>query len=78
MRSGVFANYKPSNPHFLNTDESRVFFNLLRMNYENMALFTFSRHERKDIIHRILEYFRIHLNRLPEIKSLEILHEVFG
>jgi DNA repair protein RecO (recombination protein O) len=78
MRSGVFASYKPTHPHFLNPDESRVFFNLLRMNYENMALFTFSRHERKDIIYRILEYYRIHLNRLPEIKSLEILHEVFG
>ena len=78
MRSGVFTNYKPAHPHFLNPDESRVFFNLLRMNYENMALFTFSRHERKDIIYRILEYYRIHLNRLPEIKSLEILHEVFG
>ena len=78
MRSGVFTHYKPAHPHFLNPDESRVFFNLLRMNYENMALFTFSRHQRKEIILRILEYFRIHLNRLPEIKSLEILHEVFG
>ena len=78
MRNGVFASDKPAHPHFLNPDESQVFFNLLRMNYENMALFTFSRHQRKDIIFRILEYYRIHLNRLPEIKSLEILHEVFG
>jgi len=78
LRNGAFANHKPAHVHFLNPDESEVFFNLLRMNYENMALFTFSRHERKDIIVRILEYYRIHLNRLPEIKSLEILHEVFG
>ena len=78
LRSGVFVPCKPVHPHFLNPDESQVFFNLLRMNYENMALFTFSRHERKNIIHRILEYYRIHLSRLPEIKSLEILHEVFG
>ena len=78
LQNGVFAAYKPAHPHFLNPDDSQVFFNLLRMNYENMTLFTFSRHERKDIISRILEYYRIHLNRLPEIKSLEILHEVFG
>ena len=78
MRSGGFALYKPDHVHFLNPDESQVFFNLLRMNYENMALFTFSRHQRKDIILRILEYYRIHLNRMFEIKSLEILHEVFG
>jgi DNA repair protein RecO (recombination protein O) len=78
LQNGVFVAYKPASVQFLNPDESRVFFNLLRMNYENMALFAFSRHERKDIIYRILEYYRIHLNRLPEIKSLEILHEVFG
>ena len=78
LQNGVFTAYKPFHPHFLNPDDSQVFFNLLRMNYENMVLFTFSRHERKDIILRILEYYRIHLNRLPEIKSLEILHEVFG
>ena len=78
LRNGIFVNHKPAHVHFLNPDESEVFFNLLRMNYENMALFSFSRYERKDIIYRILEYYRIHLNRLPEIKSLEILHEVFG
>jgi DNA repair protein RecO (recombination protein O) len=78
LQNGVFVAYKPASAHFLNPDESRLFFNLLRMKYENMALFSFSRHERKDIIYRILEYYRIHLNRLPEIKSLEILHEVFG
>ncbi|MDR1527145.1 MAG: DNA repair protein RecO [Dysgonamonadaceae bacterium] len=78
LQNGVFVAYRPASVHFLNPDESQVFFNLLRMNYENMALFSFSRHERKDIIYRILEYYRIHLNRLPEIKSLEILHEVFG
>jgi len=78
LMNGVFVSFKPAHSHFLTPDESRTFFNLLRMNYENMALFAFSRHERKDIIARILEYYRIHLTRLPEIKSLEILHEVFG
>jgi DNA repair protein RecO (recombination protein O) len=78
LQNGVFTLNKPVSAHFLNPDESRIFFNLLRMNYQNMALFAFSRHDRKDIISHILEYYRIHLHRLPEIKSLEILHEVFG
>jgi len=78
MQNGVFVQYKPHHIHFLNPDESEVFYHLLRMTYENMGGFSFSRHERQAILNRILEYYRIHLNSLPEIKSLEILHEVFG
>ncbi|GHT11779.1 DNA repair protein RecO [Bacteroidia bacterium] len=77
MQNGVFVSYKPTHPHFLNPDESLVFSNLLRMNYENMSTFRFSRIERKAIINRMLEYYRLHLANFPEIKSLEILHEVF-
>jgi DNA repair protein RecO (recombination protein O) len=78
MQNGVFTLYKPAHIHFLNPDESEVFSLLLRMNYENMHTFRFSRHERKSIIYRILEYYRLHLTHFPDLNSLEILHEVFG
>ncbi|MDR2056834.1 MAG: DNA repair protein RecO [Dysgonamonadaceae bacterium] len=78
MQNGVFTLYKPSHIHFLNPDESESFSLLLRMNYENMILFRFSRHERKNIIYRILEYYRLHLTNFSDLKSLEILHEIFG
>ena len=78
MQDGVFTNYKPLDTHFLNPNESKVFHLLLRMNYENMHVFRFSRHERKEIVCKILEYYRFHLSHLSEIKSLEVLHEVFG
>jgi DNA repair protein RecO (recombination protein O) len=78
MQNGIFVRYKPAHVHFLNPDESEVFFSLLRMSYENMWHFKLSGKVRKEIIIRILEYYRLHLNHFPEIKSLEILHEVFG
>jgi DNA repair protein RecO (recombination protein O) len=77
LQNGVFVSYKPLHPHFLNPDESLVFSNLLRMTYENMNAFRFSRLERKAIIERMLEYYRLHLTNFSEIKSLEILHAVF-
>lgn len=78
MQNGVFALYKPNHIHFLNPDDSLVFHNLLRMNYENMFNFKFSGKERKNIIHRIVEYYRLHLTNFSEIKSVEILHEIFS
>jgi DNA repair protein RecO (recombination protein O) len=77
MTNGIFVNYKPSHPHFLNPDESYFFYNLLRIKYENMTAFKLTGDERKAIITIILEYYRLHLTHFPEIKSLEILHEVF-
>jgi DNA repair protein RecO (recombination protein O) len=78
LQNGDFTLCKPLHAHFLNPDETESFSLLLRMNYENMAVFRFSRHERKSIISRILEYYRLHLVHFPDLKSLEILHEVFG
>ena len=78
MQNGVFVRSKPFSPHFLNPDESLIFHRLLRMNYHTMKVFRLSGRERRLIIDRILEYYRIHLINFSEIKSLDILHEVFG
>jgi len=78
MRNGIFTENKPAHIDFLSPDESAVFYNLLRMTYENMPTFRFSGRERQVIIHRVLEYYRLHLSDFPEIKSLEVLHEVFS
>lgn len=78
MQNGVFVHYKPMHIYFLNPDESFVFYNLLRMNYENMFSFKMGGNDRKNIIERIIEYYRLHLTPFSDIKSLEILHEVFA
>ena len=78
MRNGIFTFNKPTHNNFLTPEESEIFFNLMRMTYENMHIFKFSARERQAIIHRILEYYRLHLTDFPEIKSLEVLHDVFS
>jgi len=77
MRNGVFSSSKPAHIDFLPSDESAVFYNLLRISYENMSIFRFSGRERQMIIQRILEFYRLHLSDFPEIKSLNVLHDVF-
>lgn len=78
LQNGTFVKYKPFHIHFLNPDDSAILYLILRMNYKNMNNFQFSRFDRKAIIERTLEYYRLHLSPIPEIKSLEVLHEVFG
>lgn len=77
LLNGVFVSAPPAHAHYLNEQESVVFSRLLRMSYENMALYSFSRRERSDIIQRILEYYRLHLSDFPELKSLSVMQSLF-
>lgn len=77
MQKGYFVLYKPQHGHSLNPDDSLILSLLLRMNYHNMHCFQFSGSQRRLVINQILEYYRLHLSYLPEIKSLDVLHEIF-
>lgn len=77
MLDGEFTDRIPLHRHYLNREESAFFARLLRISFENMSLYVFSRRERVDIIHHILAYYRLHLPDFTEIKSLPILQSLF-
>ena len=77
MLNGLFTDALPLHGHFLNEADSAVFVSLLRMGFDNMSLFGFSRQDRHAILQYILTYYRLHLPDFPEIKSLSILQSVF-
>ena len=78
LQNGVFVGYKPQHPHFLNPDDSEIFALLMRMDYSNMYSFKFSHTDRVNIINKVLEYYRLHLADFSELKSLEILQNLFS
>lgn len=78
LANGIFTPYKPRHNHTLNPDESAVLERLLRADYNNMSRYRFTGKDRRTIISYILDYYRLHLSHFSEVKSLEILHEVFG
>lgn len=77
MLNGEFIDHIPMHRHYLSREESAFFARLLRISYENMSLYGFSRQERVDIIERILEYYRLHLPEFAEIKSLAVMQSLF-
>lgn len=77
MQNGVFVVQQPLHKDYVNREESVHLARLSRISYENMHKFVFRRQDRINIINRILEYYKIHLNDFPKLKSLEVLHELF-
>ena len=77
LLNGIFTDQMPTHPHYLNKEESIIFSRMLRMNYENMALYAFSRKERTMIVQHTLDYYRLHSINFPEIKSLSVMQSLF-
>lgn len=77
MLNGIFVRQPPAHPYYLRPEETAVLLRLLKMSYENMSLYAFSRQDRVRILHRIFEYYQLHLPDFKEIRSLQVLQTLF-
>ena len=77
LLAGTFCYGQPSHAHFLKPEEARYLPALFRMNYSTMHLFRFSRNARMRILTVLNTYYRLHMPSFPELKSLDVLHEMF-
>lgn len=77
LRSGCFTDVQPWHNDFLKPVEAAKIALLMRMRYETMHLFAFSRNERNRCVDLILKYYRLHIPDFPELRSLAVLQELF-
>lgn len=77
MCSSCYCASKPYHSHFINPSEASFLPKLFRMNYETMRFFRFTRAQRQYILEVLNIYYRIHVPSFPELKSLQILRELF-
>jgi DNA repair protein RecO (recombination protein O) len=49
----------------------------MRLNYETMGLFAMNRQQRQRCLAIVMDYYRLHLPDFPQLKSLDILQELF-
>ena len=78
LLAGSYCDRQPLHSHFLRYDEARALPTLFRMDYSTMHLFRFSRQQRQRILHVLNEYYRLHVPGFPELKSLEVLQELYS
>lgn len=77
MRNGCFTPSPPLHRDFLTPDEAAKIRVLMRMNYDTMHLYAMSRAERNRCVDVILDFYRLHLPDFKDIKSLDVLKELF-
>lgn len=77
MLNAVFTDSVPMHKHFLDASESQVFTSLLRISFENMHAFAFSRKDRVRIVNVLIDYYRLHLPEFPELRSVAVMQSLF-
>lgn len=63
--------------YYINKEESAALYQLMRMNYDTMSLFKLNRVERGRCLEVMCLYYRLHIPEFSELKSLEVLRELF-
>ncbi len=77
MVYGEFTHAAPLHQHFLSGQECLFLQKFSQINYYNMHLFKFSKHNRNIIIDKMLTYYRVHIHEFSALKSLDVLTELF-
>ena len=78
LLNACFTPFRPSgHSYYIGPAETTQLRNLTRMKYSTMHLFSMNRTERMRCLTIIEQYYRLHLPDFPELKSLEVLKELF-
>lgn len=78
MREGLPTSIFHIHSDTLTSSETEMIPLLLRMNLTNFHKFKFSAIQRRQILEKLLKYYSIHFPGLGNLKSLEILSEIFS
>lgn len=77
LRASCFTLTYPIHQDFLSVEESARMHLVMRIDYPTMRLFRMTRSDRNRITAILLKYYQIHIPDFPDMKSLEVLQELF-
>ena len=77
LQEGCFTTILPRHGLYLKAEEAGFLMKLLKMNYATMHRVHLNRTQRGRILKILNTYYRVHIPEFPELKSLDVLTELF-
>lgn len=77
LRAGTFCTAPPPHHDLLQPAEAAMMQTLMRMDFATMHLFRMNRQQRAQLLDVALRYYRLHLPDFPQLRSVEVLKELF-
>jgi len=77
LQEGVFVNTEPPHPHYISGAFSEMFHQLSVISFNKMDELSFSANQRRKMLNTLITYYQLHLTGFGEVKSLEVLQQLF-
>jgi DNA repair protein RecO (recombination protein O) len=77
IKKGAVVHFQPSHPFFANKEATEYLIQLSALKINEINRFEISRKMRDSLISVLIDYYQLHFEDLGEIKSLNVLREVF-
>jgi len=77
MKKGEVVHFQPSHPFYANKEATDYLIKLAALKLHEITSFDISRKMRDILISVLIDYYQLHFDNLGEIKSLNVLREVF-
>ena len=77
MREGLFTPILPLHNNSLSPELASLFSALLHSDITSLSTLTLNRHQRVNLLNRLVEYYSLHLDNIGRVRSIAILQEVF-
>ena len=76
LQSALFVSHEPLHNQFTDKHITTLFARLFDIDSSSIERLNYTQNERKLVLEKLLEFYKIHFDTLGEIKSLEIIKEV--
>lgn len=76
LQSARFVSHEPLHNQFTDKQLTVLFSRLFDVDSSSIENLDYTQHERRLVLEKLLEFYRIHFGNLGEFKSLEVLKEV--
>lgn len=78
LKNGGYSSLQPSHALIIEPPYTSIWTNILNSNFDYLHTLKISAAERKLILEKILDYYRLHIEGFGQIRSHEVLEEVLG
>ena len=77
LRNGCYISMPPFHKEYLSADDTSLLSTFCRMDYSNMHFFKMSHIDRNRLVDVVLSYYRLHVPKFPELKSYNVLKDLY-
>lgn len=78
MEEGLFLDSEPLHRYFISGPPAAALEQMQSMDFQDLRDFTISKPVRDELLDRLLDYYRLHIPEMGEMKSVKVLQELLS